>query len=176
MFLKGTNISIRALEPSDANLLYQWENDMSLWPVSFTQIPFSKFILEEFVISAHNDIYTSRQLRLMINSTNTGDTVGIIDLFDFDPQHLRCGLGIYVHASFRKNGHALECIELIKQYCFNILFLKQVYAHVNSTNDASLALFEKTGFEKCGLKKSWHKTGVNNYEDVWFLQSINHSD
>ena len=27
MFLKGENISIRALEPSDAYLLYQWENN-----------------------------------------------------------------------------------------------------------------------------------------------------
>lgn len=173
MFLKGSSVSIRALEPSDANLLYKWENDMSLWPVSFTQIPFSKFILEEFVTSAHNDIYTSKQLRLMVNDCVTQETVGIIDLFDFDPQHLRCGLGIYIQDAYRSKGCALEAIELMKQYCFNILFLKQVYAHVNASNTASLNLFEKAEFEKSGLKKSWHKTGVNSYEDVWFLQSVN---
>ena len=173
MFLKGESRFIRALEPSDANILYQWENNMDLWPVSFTQIPFSRFILEEFVNSAHNDIYTSKQLRLMVNSLHDNSTIGIIDLFEFDPQHLRCGLGIYIHESYRKQGAAHECIDLIKKYCFNTLFLKQVYVQVNTSNTASLALFEKAGFEKNGLKKSWTKTGVDSYEDVWFLQCIN---
>jgi diamine N-acetyltransferase len=176
MFLKGNTISVRALEPSDANLLYIWENNTDLWPVSFTQIPFSKFILEEFVTSAHNDIHTSKQLRLMINSLESKETVGIIDLFEFDPQHMRCGVGIYIHTSYRKNGAANECIALIKQYCFSTLFLKQIYAHVNSSNANSLGLFEKAGFEKAGLKKCWSKTGLNNYEDVWFLQCINSGD
>ena len=176
MFLKGNTISIRALEPSDASLLYQWENNMDLWSVSFTQIPFSQFILEEFVIAAHHDIYTSKQLRLMVCANDNRETVGIIDLFEFDPQHLRCGLGIYIHDIFRKKGAAFECIELIKTYCFSTLFLKQVYVHINSSNAASLALFEKAGFEKNGLKKSWNKTSLGSFEDVWFLQLINNTE
>ncbi|MES2678908.1 MAG: GNAT family N-acetyltransferase [Bacteroidota bacterium] len=176
MFLKGNTISIRALEPSDADLLYRWENNTDLWPVSFTQIPFSKFILEEFVSSSHHDIYTSKQLRLMVTANESGDTIGIVDLFDFDPQHLRCGLGIYVHDSFRKKGAASECIELIRKYCFSTLFLKQIYVHVNSSNAASLSLFKKAGFDAAGLKKCWTKTGIGTYEDVWFLQLINAGD
>ncbi|MBX3165455.1 MAG: GNAT family N-acetyltransferase [Bacteroidetes bacterium] len=173
MFLKGNRVSLRALEPSDADMLYRWENDQKLWNVSFTQIPFSQFVLEEFVNTAYQDIYTNKQLRLMVNNLADGKTIGMIDLFEFEPQHARCGLGIYIHEDFRKNGCAFECIELIKQYCFSVLHLKQIFAHVNSSNAASLALFEKSGFEKSGLKKSWHKTGLNNYEDVWFLQLIN---
>lgn len=176
MFLKGNIISLRALEPSDAKLLYHWENDLSVWPVSFTQIPFSQFVLEEFVNTAHNDIYTNKQLRLMVNNTQTHETIGIIDLFEFDPQHCRCGLGIYITEANRKNGAAFECISLMKQYCFFTLHLKQVYVHVNNSNKASLALFEKAGFEKIGLKKCWHKTGIDSYEDVWFLQFINAGD
>jgi len=176
MFLIGDTISIRALEPSDAELLYKWENNQELWPVSFTQVPFSEFILEEFVASAHQDIYTNKQLRLMVCLNYSNETIGIVDLFDFEPQHLRCGLGIYVHESFRGKGAAFDCIGLIKKYCFFTLRLKQVYVHVNNSNTASLALFEKSGFEKNGLKKCWVKIGINTYEDVWFLQSINQGD
>lgn len=172
MFLKGKNTSIRALEPSDADILYRWENDQSLWAVSFTQVPFSKFILEEFVNSSHNDIYTNKQLRLMVNDLE-GNTIGIIDLFEFEPGHARCGLGIYIHETHRKNGHAFECIELIRNYAFSVLHLKQLFVHVNVSNTASLALFEKAGFDKSGVKKCWNKTGLNTYEDVWFLQCIN---
>lgn len=175
MFLKGNFVGLRALEPSDADLLYRWENNLELWPVSFTQVPFSKFILEEFVNAAYSDIYTNKQLRLMINKTDSGDTIGIVDLFEFDAQHLRAGVGIYIQEAFRKTGCGSECIALLKTYCFNTLFLKQIYAHVNASNTASLALFEKNGFEKIGLKKCWSKTGLNTFEDVWFLQLINTS-
>jgi diamine N-acetyltransferase len=172
MFLKGQTICLRALEPSDADLLYKWENDPALWPVSFTQLPFSKFILEEFVNAAYNDIYTNRQLRLMACRLEDMRPAGLIDLFDFEPQHARCGLGIYVNEDFRRKGYAAECLALMKDYCFNTLHLRQVYAHVSATNASSLALFEKAGFEKSGLKKCWNKTGINTFEDVWFLQCL----
>ncbi len=172
MFLKRNKVALRALEPHDADLLYRWENDPLLWLVSFTQIPFSRFILEEFVNSAHQDIYTNKQLRLMVNDDSTNETVGIVDLFDFEPQHARLGVGIYIHESKRNQGYALDCLELIKTYCFNTLHLKQIYAHVTATNEASLALFAKAGFEKQGIKKCWNKTGLNSYEDVCFLQCV----
>lgn len=176
MFLKGNTVSLRALEPSDADLLYRWENNPDLWPVSFTQMPFSKFILEEFVNSAHNDIYTNKQLRLMVVKNDTHETIGTLDLFEFEPQHARCGLGVFIEADFRKSGAAFESIELVKTYCFKTLLLKQVYVHVQESNAASVALFEKCGFQKNGLKKSWNRTGINTYEHVWFLQCITAGD
>lgn len=176
MFLKGTNISLRALEPSDADLLYRWENNLSLWQVSFTQIPFSKFILEEFVNAAHSDIYTNKQLRLMVGTSDARNTIGIVDLFEFEPQHQRAGLGIYINEDYRNNGAAFECVQLVKQYCFSTLLLKQLHVQVNASNQASIALFQKAGFEKSGLKKCWNKTGLNTFEDVWFMQCINHEE
>src|SRR5687768_891116 len=173
MFLKGETIFLRALEPSDADLLYRWENDPAVWPVSFTQMPFSRFVLEEYVNAAYNDIYTNRQLRLMACRVEDKQPAGLIDLFDFEPQHDRCGIGIYINDQYRKQGYAKECLSLIKDYSFRTLHLRQIYAHVNTTNESSLALFQKAGFEKSGLKKSWNKTGLNSYEDVWFLQCIN---
>jgi diamine N-acetyltransferase len=175
MFLKGQQISVRAIEPADVHLLYDWENDKSLWPISNTQTPFSKFVLEEFINSIQ-DIYTTKQLRLMVNSIKTKETIGCIDLFEFDPQHSRCGVGIYIHHEHRDKGYAAECIDIIKDYCFTTFYLNQIYAHVNETNSASLGLFEKAGFEKCGLKKAWFKNGVSKFENVWFLQYMNPSD
>jgi len=43
--LRGENINLRALEPSDLDVLYNWENDTSIWKVSQTIAPFSKNIL-----------------------------------------------------------------------------------------------------------------------------------
>src|SRR5690606_14418096 len=122
---------------------------------------------------AFNDIYTNKQLRLMACRNEDQQPLGVIDLFDFEPQHARCGLGVYINDKFRQNGYATECLELVKNYGFGILHLRQIYAHVNVSNTSSLGLFIKCGFEKSGLKKCWHKTGLSSYEDVWFLQCLN---
>ena len=74
---------MRALEPIDADLLYKWENNQVLWPVSFTQIPFSKFILEDFVNASHQDIYTNKQFVMetmnieLPTTTATNDGVAV---------------------------------------------------------------------------------------------------
>ena len=64
--MQDENILIRALEPEDLEYLYKWENDMDLWDVSDTLTPFSHFTLKKYIENAHVDIYTSKQLRLMI--------------------------------------------------------------------------------------------------------------
>ncbi len=60
-------IVLRAPEPGDLNLLYKWENDPGIWQVSNTITPFSKYILEKYIETAHMDIYQVKQLRLMID-------------------------------------------------------------------------------------------------------------
>lgn len=173
MFIKGSLIALRAIEPTDLKLLFDWENNIDLWSVSNSQVPFSNYLLEEFVNAAHQDIYTNKQLRLMITTLSSNQTIGVIDLFDFEPQHARCGIGIFIDEQFRGQGFAKQSIELIKTYAFSILHLKQIYVHVNASNKTSIALFEHNGFEKNGVKKCWHKTGLNTFEDVWFLQCFN---
>src|SRR5512137_885124 len=88
-------IKLRALEPEDIDVLYKWENDPSIWRVSNTLTPFSKYTLQQFLENAHSDIFEVKQLRLMIEARQHTGTrpVGTIELFDFDPFHLRAGLG-----------------------------------------------------------------------------------
>ena len=85
--LEGKNLKLRALEPSDVDFLFEWENDEKLWHLSNTIAPFSRFVLEQYILNSHQDIFTNKQLRLMIDLKN-GDNnypIGSIDLFDFDP-------------------------------------------------------------------------------------------
>lgn len=95
--MKDENVLIRALEPEDLEYLYKWENDMDLWEVSDTLTPFSHFTLKKYIENADTDIYSAKQLRLMIADVNTKEPLGLIDLYDFDPYHLRAGLGIMIH-------------------------------------------------------------------------------
>lgn len=171
MFLKGEQVFLRALEPADADLLYEWENDMSLWPVSDTIVPFSRFVLSEFVKDATRDIYDARQLRLMIAQTNSGEAVGALDLFDFSPLHHRAGIGLVIHEKYRRKGFALETLHLAQHYAFYTLMLHQLYCNIGKSNSESIALFQKAGYEITGTKKEWMKR-PESWEDVLFLQLL----
>lgn len=157
MFLATENISLRALEPTDLDFLYQLENDCSVWEVSNTTAPYSKFILQKYLENAAADIYETRQVRFVIQAKKHG-AVGAIDLFDFEPLHLRAGVGISILSGFRQNKFASEAIKLLKEYAQKYLNLHQLYCTVPEDNLASRQLFKNAGFSKCGTKKEWLKT------------------
>ena len=169
--LTGKLVKMRALEPRDVDKLYQWENDPELWEVSHTQIPFSKHLLQTFIKVATEDIYTQKQLRLMIEELQTEKIVGTIDLFDFEPMHDRIGVGILIDKEFREKGYASEAIRLMKSYVFDVLFVHQIYCNILEENDRSIYLFMKEGFELIGNKKEWIKTR-NGYKNELLFQCI----
>ncbi len=172
--IKGKNVLLRALEPNDVDLLYRWENDMTLWQVSNTLVPFSKYQLEKYVRSASLDLYQTRQLRLIIETTDQivpKTTVGMLDLFDFDPFHNRAGLGIMIHELWRGKGFAKEAIELFLTYAFSTLGIHNIYCNVAQSNEVSINLFTTLGFNLAGIKKEWLKVKAG-YEDELLFQII----
>ncbi len=155
--MKSKNIKLRALEPEDIDLLYQWENDPDIWHFSNTRSPFSRFDIEQYVLSTNKDIYKDRQVRFMIDlisDTNPG-TIGTIDLFEFDPGNLRAGIGIFIIPEARRNGYAGEAIQLVTDYAFKILNLHQLFCNVTSDNKKSIDLFQNLGFRLIGEKTDW---------------------
>jgi diamine N-acetyltransferase len=164
-------ITLRALEPEDIDLLYQWENNMEIWEVSNTKTPFSKYILAKYIKDSVKDIYELKQLRLIIQNENQVP-VGAVDLFDFDPYHLRAGVGILIHKTeYRNSGYAGDTLQALSDYALNILGLKQLYANIAEDNTTSIHLFEKSGFVKAGVKKFWLKT-ANGWKDEILFQKI----
>ncbi len=173
--LKGKHVILRAPEPEDVDILYTWENDETQWHLSNTVAPFSRFDLEQFIITAQQDIFTNRQLRLMIDK-NVDDkkaiTIGSIDLFDFDPVNGRAGIGIMISENERNKGYASESLALVIDYCFENLHLHQLYCNIITDNQVSLKLFQKHGFIIIGTKKDWIRI-KNRWTDEYMLQLLN---
>ena len=93
--LKNKNIFLRALEPTDISTIYLWENDSRLWKSSSTTAPFTRKQIWDYIQNYSADIYSQRQLRLMICLHDT-TPVGLVDLFDFDPRHKRAFVGLLI--------------------------------------------------------------------------------
>jgi len=153
--LKGEHIYLRALEKEDLDFLYRLENTTEIWEISGTITPYSRNVLEFYLENAHRDIYEVKQLRLVI-CTKNHRSIGLIDVFDFDPQNKRAGVGIVIlEPSDRGKGSGLEALELLTMYAFKTLGLRQLYANILEENTASMQLFSKLGFECIGVKKDW---------------------
>lgn len=175
--LTGKKVMLRAVEPSDINLIYCWENDPDNWFVSNTRTPYSREIIKKYIESSNPDIYEQKQLRLMIqvreeNELTLSQPIGTIDLFDFDPYNLRAGVGILIaKKEYRAKGYATDALEVLINYCFNSLGLHQLYCNISSDNAISIKLFTGSGFVLTGTKKEWLHSG-KQWIDELLLQKI----
>jgi len=168
--LENNLIKLRAIESTDIDVLFEWENHTENWLISSTVTPFSREILIQYIKNAHEDIFTAKQLRLIIvDKMRNNLIVGAIDLFDFDPLNKRAGVGILINPSERGKGFGFLALEQLKLYCFQILQLHQLYANILTSNTTSISLFEKCGFTISGCKKEWIR-GPYSWLDEYSLQ------
>jgi len=168
-FLENENLFLRAMEPEDLDILYQWENNSELWKHGSTLTPYSKFALRDYLADSLLGIVHSGQLRMMVIDKKSNATIGTVDLFDYDPIQQRAAVGILVDAAYRRKSFGAEILQLTAEYGFNILFLNQIYAYIPVSNAVSFRLFNKCGYKQAGLLKSWLKTS-DGFEDVYVMQ------
>ncbi len=173
ILLENEQLKLRALEPTDLELLYQWENDTEIWNISSTLVPFSKYILHQYIENSHRDLFESKQLRLIMEAKEKKSlAIGTIDLFDIDFYHKRAEVGILIVDSANRNkGFAFQALNLLHNYSEKQLGLNQLYCYIDEDNLYSLKLFKKVGYEISGSQKKWKKTS-EGWKNVFFLQHI----
>jgi diamine N-acetyltransferase len=169
--LKGHQVLLRGPEPKDIDFIYRLENDPLIWHYGNTLIPYSRHQIEQYVLSTQHDIYTERQVRLMIETigeVTERKLVGAIDLFDFEPHHQRAGVGILIMEDERRHGYASESLEMLIAYSFKVLQLHQLFCNITADNLPSIQLFEKAGFKQCGTKIDWRLQGNEWMNELTF--------
>lgn len=157
-------IRLRKLEPSDLPFLYQWENDASAWADGTNHNPLSQQDLRDYIASTTGDIYKDGQLRLIIEknsdlSDQPSETLGCIDLFDFDPRNRRAALGMYIAPEHRGKGVGKEAVRLIDEYAFGFLHLRVLYAVIATSNIACTTLYRQAGYTESSPLPDWTLEG-----------------
>jgi diamine N-acetyltransferase len=168
--LKNDIARLRPLEPEDLDMLYEWENDPSMWTIGTTVSPYSRYTLKKYIAQSHRSIYETRQLRLMIETD--GVSAGLVDMYDFDPHHRKAAVGILLDLSLRGKGVATGALSLLVDYAFSFLKLHQLYAYIPVDNDPSKALFKRCGFSVPVVLTDWIVAG-ECFSDVLLVQRIN---
>ncbi len=130
MSLKGSLVTLRAVEKDDAGTIFMWENNPANWKVSNTEVPFSLYDIHQ-LIEQQADIRKSGQMRLVIETSAESRPVGVIDLYDLNFKHGYAAVGILIAADADKGkGFAGEALQLFCTYCKEILELRNLYCHI----------------------------------------------
>jgi diamine N-acetyltransferase len=164
---KTTPLRLRALEPSDTDLLYIWENNPEMWHYGASSAPLSRQQIWEYIDRYDANPIATGQLRLMIQAGE--ETVGAIDLYDLDIKNRRAYVGIMIATPHRRRGYALQALALIESYCITNLGLHQLAATVAESNTPSLELFHKAGFATTATLPEWVRIGSDTFESAHIL-------
>lgn len=151
-------LKLRKIEPSDLPFLYQWENDATMWADSDTHNPLSRHDLHQYIENTTGDIYRDGQLRLIIESSETG-IMGCIDLFDFDARNRKAAIGMYIAPDARGKGVGKQAVEQLLDYAFGFLHLRMVYAIISVHNLSCSRIYEQMGFSPSTPLKDWTLEG-----------------
>ncbi|MDR0894219.1 MAG: GNAT family N-acetyltransferase [Prevotellaceae bacterium] len=170
-YLTNDRIRLRAMEPEDLELIFRLENEPDQWNISNFTVPYSRYAVKRYLEETKNDLFADQELRLVIVRCADGVAIGTIDVIDFSPLHKRGEVGIVVGREHRNEGYAKEALQLLCDYVFDYLCLKQLVAHVPTDNNVSMHLFTSCGFVQCGVLKEWLFV-EDTYRDVALLQRI----
>lgn len=163
--INGKNIYLRSLEADDIDFLYQIENDKRFWVLSDTRFPYSRNDLINYISNAKQAIDKVGQYRFVIcNEMN--QSVGFIDLFDYNAIHKRAGIGLIIAPEFQHKGYGKAALACLVDYAIETLKLTSLIANVLINNPISMRLFEGQEFKKIRVKKKWIRLEKSYIDEI----------
>lgn len=153
------DITLRALEPTDLDALFMWENDTTLWEASGTSEPLSRKLLWQYLEAYDGNIATTGALRLMVCLSSTGAAIGTIDLFNYSALNQRAELGVMIDPMHRGKGLGQLAITAATKYAHNWLNLHTIYATCFSDNTPAIEAFKACGYQTSATLPAWFRRG-----------------
>lgn len=162
-------LNLRAMEPEDLEVLYKIENDRTLWDVGITNVPYSRYVLHDFISNSTGNIYADGQVRLMIE--REGQVIGIVDLVNFDAKNRKAEISIVLEKAYRGHGYAYETLLQLTDYARRTLHLHQLYVVIGADNTPAIQLFKKLGYHESVHLPDWLYDG-ENYHPAIVMHSL----
>ncbi len=139
-------ITIRKATPEDCDVILLWENNPLLWEVTDEPGPFTIDDISSF-LNEKNSMKSANQERWIIE--NVREPIGMIDLFQWDPDQQSVGVGIAVpNIEFRKKGFASDALKILHSAMQLKYGIQHFHCIIHPNNPASQKLFEKLGYQQ----------------------------
>ncbi|MEV6541683.1 GNAT family protein [Streptomyces sp. NPDC051665] len=149
--LTGEKTVLRPFTASDADPMWQLIQDPEV--VRFTFEPSTELTLERL-----RSVYDARatqpdRLDLAVTDPATGELLGEVVLFEWDPAARSCTFRTLIGPRGRGRGIGTEATRLIVGYGFEQLGLHRVQLEVYGNNHRARRVYEKVGFVVEGVRR-----------------------
>lgn len=142
---------LRSLRINDASVLFQYRSD--------PQVKRFQFWEPEDIVEISNFIKKMSKIRpdtpgtwfqIAVCLKENGNLIGDCGLrFPAEYDH-QIEIGITIAPEYQGRGYAIETLEAIFDYVFNILHKHRIFASIDPRNSASIRLVKKIGMRKEG--------------------------
>ncbi|MFC4497164.1 GNAT family N-acetyltransferase [Streptomyces ovatisporus] len=155
----GERIGLRALEPSEAERLWRWNQDPDVmrWmkdghPQSLAQV---RTRLEGRPPNAYGDVLFG------IEVLDDAELIGLVRLRDAEPERGCAELDIYLgEKEYWGRGHATDAVRTVCRYGFGKMRLHKISLTVVTENHSAHHVYRKVGFVEEGrLRQVFRRDG-----------------
>lgn len=149
-FWQGRLVRLRAVEPSDADAHFTWDQDADMERrLDRVHVPRSRAITRQWAERASVQDPDDDNVHFEIE-TLAGEFVGSVSVHNRDQRSGTFELGIAILDAQRRRGYASDAISLVLRYYFEELRYQKLTVRVYAFNEPSLRLFERLGFQHEG--------------------------
>jgi RimJ/RimL family protein N-acetyltransferase len=148
--IEGELVRLRAIEPEDADKIYDWVNDPEVGRWMVNDHPRSRAQIrkgcEERPVNKYELVV------LGIETKADGKLIGIVDLRDAEPKVGNAELDIYIgDAEYRNGGgYGTDALRVMCRYGFDAMRLHMITLWVVAENERARHVYRKVGFSEDG--------------------------
>ena len=165
-FWQNTHVKLRAVEPSDAEFFFEWNQDSEmtaamdwLWPPTSLE-SVRRWVEEEARRRPTDDVL------FLVIENREGERVGSISTHQCDRRAGTFRYGIAIRREHQRQGYASAAILLVLRYFFEELRYQKVTVNVHANNPASIRLHERLGFQLEGRLRRVVFTGGQHWDEL----------
>jgi RimJ/RimL family protein N-acetyltransferase len=167
-FWHGKSVKLRGVEPSDAEIFFQWnQNSERARRLDFVWPPTSRAAVETWV-EEQSQKKLEKDAFIWVIEDMDGVAVGSISTHHCDLRNRTFSYAVDIAPENQRRGYASEAILLVLKYYFEESNYQKVAVPVHSYNRESMRLHKKLGFKKEGTLRRMVFSGGEYADLIWY--------
>lgn len=107
-------------------------------------------MVQEIISQYENPFFYSWGIEL----NESKELIGLTDLYDFDPDEMKCCVGYEFGYNWWNKGYGTEVLKAVLDFAFNLVKVREISAAHNTDNPASGRVMEKAGMQKDHIEEN----------------------
>lgn len=167
----GKKVSLGILSREDAPDLFRMINDRDVNRMLRSPPPINSLV-EEYEWIDNQSIIKGKNLNLGIVDNQANKLIGVIGVNNME-SNMYGTLGYFLHKDSWGKGFGTEAIQLIVEYCFNVLNMRKITANAYEPNTGSIRVLEKNGFKMNGRQEEHLFIENHGFVDSLYFEKLN---